>query len=278
MKMADVGFAPVSLKCKVCGGDIVNNYLSGTCSCANCGNKWSIEDVIPNYSKYSRIITSINKAHSLLEGNPKFATINEAKLLFKTTTVECNGMNDAVSAELAKLCHEGQAKAEKLAAYTKGKELIEKKSYKSAMNELKKNPGYRDTEQLIAQCEAGIKEEQKKQIPWAVVFSLIIPATLGIYLYEKFGMPLGGVIPICLVCSAGLGFLVYRGGGLAIAIKIVSVLLAVPLTIFAILAYACHLSTGLSVAIAIGAPIAILIIAGIYDKLTSSGERKKGNG
>ena len=60
--MAELNITPVSLKCKICGGDIVNNYLAGTSYCANCGNRWSITDLYPDYAKYQRIIANITKA------------------------------------------------------------------------------------------------------------------------------------------------------------------------------------------------------------------------
>ena len=119
--MPDVNATPISLKCKVCGGDIVNNYLGGTCVCANCGNKWAIADVIPNYDKYTRIIASIAKANEIIESETKVASANEAKLLFKTAVMECSKLNDAVSADLIRICNDGLARSEKYAIYIKGK-------------------------------------------------------------------------------------------------------------------------------------------------------------
>ena len=86
--MPIVTATPISLKCKVCGGDIVNNYLAGTCVCANCGNKWAIADIIPDYHKYERIIGSISKADDILNSETKVASANEAKLLFKQAVIE----------------------------------------------------------------------------------------------------------------------------------------------------------------------------------------------
>ena len=57
--MAELNITPVSLKCKICGGDIVNDYLVGTSRCANCGNRWAIADLYPDYAKYQRIIANI---------------------------------------------------------------------------------------------------------------------------------------------------------------------------------------------------------------------------
>ena len=101
--MSDVNATPVSLKCRICGGDIVNNYLAGTAQCANCGNRWNIADVIPDYGKYSRIIASINKANDIVESDSKAASGNEARLLFKTAIMDCGKFNDPVSADLIRI-------------------------------------------------------------------------------------------------------------------------------------------------------------------------------
>ena len=257
--MPDVNATPISLKCKVCGGDIVNNYLGGTCVCANCGNKWAIADVIPNYDKYTRIIASIAKANEIIESETKVASANEAKLLFKTAVMECSKLNDAVSADLIRICNEGLAKSEKYAIYIKGKNFYEKKSWNSAVKELGKVAGYRDADAMVEICKEEIEKERKKQIPWAVVFSLIIPAAVSLFLREQFNCPWAVCVILFLLGSAGLGYVLYRGGVLAVIIKIVSFLAATPLILFSILAYALHLPTVLSVIIAIVGPIAAFI-------------------
>ena len=95
---------PISLKCKVCGGDIVNNYLAGTSYCANCGNRWSIADLYPDYAKYQRIIANITKANDIVESENKAASANEAKLLYKTCVIECTKFNDPISSDLIRIC------------------------------------------------------------------------------------------------------------------------------------------------------------------------------
>ena len=233
--MQETTVAPTSLRCKVCGGDIVNDYRAGVCTCANCGNKWSIEDLIPDYAQYSRILSSFNKANDTLSGANTVAATNEAKLLYKVAASECGKINDAVSADLLKLCDEGQAKATDLGIYIKGKDLYNKASYDSAIRELSKLPGYKDSDNLIKQCRAKLDEERIKGIPWAVIFSLIVPAILAIVLKEKAGWHLAVVIPIFLACSAGLGYVLYRGGAVSIIIKVISFLCATPLLIFIVL-------------------------------------------
>ena len=76
-EMSDVKATPVSLKCSVCGGDIVNNYLAGLSQCANCGNRWNIADVIPDYGKYSRIIANINKAFNGGAGEVDYLSVHD---------------------------------------------------------------------------------------------------------------------------------------------------------------------------------------------------------
>ncbi len=267
--MPDVNATPISLKCKVCGGDIVNNYLSGYSVCAHCGNKWSISDLVPDYNKYSRIIAGITKANEIIESETKVASANEAKLLFKTAAMECTTINDAVTADIIKMCNEGLIKADQYAAYIKGKTFYDKKSYHSAMNELKKIPGYRDADELVAKCDMEIRIERKKQLPWTIIFSLILPAILCLALYEFAGLTLWLAIPIALACSAGLGYVLYRGGVWSVVIKIISFLCAVPLILFAILRYGMHMESTPSLIIAIGAPIAFFVVIAILT------ERKK---
>lgn len=270
--MPDVNATPITLKCKICGGDIINNYLAGTSSCANCGNRWSVTDVIPDFDKYSRIIGNIAKANDILTNEAKVASANEAKLLFKQAVLECSKFNDAVSSDLVKVCNEGQAKADQLAVYYKGKTFYDKRSYKSAKKELSKVRGYRDADDMIARCDMEIEAERRRGIPWAVVFSLIIPASLGISLREFAHWPIVVCILLFLAGSAGLGYVLYRGGVPSIIIKIVSFLCAMPLIIFCILVYGLHMGPGISIVLAIIGPIMLFILFAV---LTEKIDKKK---
>ena len=258
--MPDVIATPVSLKCRVCGGDIKNNYLTGTCACLNCGNRWALADVIPDYAKYSKIIANINKANDIIESESKAASANEAKLVYKTAIMDCNRINDHVSSDLVKICEEGLKQVDIFATYIKGKNHFEKNSYSSAMHELVKVRGYRDADAMVEICKEEIEKQRKKQIPWAVIFSLILPAITGLFLREKCGWPWAVCILIFLAGSAGLGYVLYRGGVASVIIKILSFLAAGPIITFSILAYAFHVPTWISVIVAIGAPIALFIL------------------
>ena len=147
--MAEINITPVSLKCKVCGGDIVNNYLAGTSYCANCGNRWSIADLYPDYAKYLRIIANITKANDIVESENKAASATEAKLLYKTSIIECTKFNDPISSDLVRICEEGQKKAELLAVYAKGKGYFDKGSYNSALSTSYKVKGFRNADAMI---------------------------------------------------------------------------------------------------------------------------------
>ena len=87
--MSEQSVKPVSMKCKICGGDLANDYMLGACVCENCGNRWSITDLYPDYAKYQRIIANITKANDIVESDTKAASANEAKLLYKTSVIEC---------------------------------------------------------------------------------------------------------------------------------------------------------------------------------------------
>ena len=258
--MAELNITPVSLKCKICGGDIVNNYLAGTSYCANCGNRWSITDLYPDYAKYQRIIANITKANDIVESDTKAASANEAKLLYKTSVIECAKFNDPISSDLVRICEEGQKKADLLAVYAKGKGYFDKQSYNSALSTLTKAKGFRDADAMIEICKEEIAKKRKRDIPWAVVFSLPLPAAVALFFRELFAWPWAVCILLFLLGSAGLGYVLYRGGVASVIIKILSFLAAGPIITFSILAYAFHVPTWISVIVAIGAPIALFIL------------------
>jgi len=258
--MSDVLATPVSLKCKVCGGDIKNDYLAGTCVCMNCGTRWSLADVIPDYAKYSKIIANINKVNDIIENETKAASANEAKIILKTAQMDCNRINDHVAADLNRLCDEGLKKVDQFSNYIKGKNNYDHKSYRSAIHDLSKVPGYRDADVIIEMCKLEIEAERRRQLPWSVIFSLIIPAALGLFLRETFRCPWAVCIILFLAGSAGLGYVLYRGGVPAVIIKVISFLAATPLIVFSILKYALHLPTAVSVILAIVGPIALFIL------------------
>lgn len=147
--------------CKMCGGELTHNHFDGTCTCANCGKKRAIIELYPGYAKYSRIITSIKKANTILNTRTTLAAADEAKLLLKQATDDCNSFNDVVSSELIKFCNEGLANVKRFESYCRGKHFFNNRSYKSALNELEKVRGYRDADELIARCK-GRPESRKK--------------------------------------------------------------------------------------------------------------------
>ncbi|MBO4449677.1 MAG: hypothetical protein J5777_03755, partial [Clostridiales bacterium] len=221
---------------------------------------WSLVDVIPDYAKYSKIIANINKANDIIENETKAASANEAKIIFKTTQMECNRINDHVAAELNRICDEGIKRADQFSNYIKGKYNYDHKSFRSAINDLSKVPGYRDADEIIEKCKIEIEAERRRQLPWSVVFSLIIPAAVGLFLRETFGCPWIVCILLFLAGSAGLGYVLYRGGVVSVIIKVVSFLCATPLIVYSILAYALHVPTVLAVIIAIVGPIVLFIL------------------
>lgn len=261
--MPDVYVTPVSLKCKICGGDIINDYLVGTSRCANCGNRWAIADLYPDYAKYQRIIANITKANDIVESENKAASANEAKLLFKTSVIECAKFNDPISSDLIRICEEGQKKADLLAVYLKGKTYFDKGSYSSAVSTLSKVKGFRDADAMIEIAKEEIEKKRRRDIPWDVVFSMPLPAAVALFFREVCHWPWVVCILLFLAGSAGLGYVLYRGGVIEIIIKILSFLAAGPIILFSILAYAFHVPTVISVIVAIVAPIALFIVFAI---------------
>ena len=140
----------VSFTCKVCGGDLVYDYVAATCKCANCGNKWSIAELYP---KYARVIATINKASRILNSNTVLASADEAKLLFKQAINECSKIEDVISSDIIKICNDGLAEAEKLEIYCRGKYFFDNRSYRSALKELERVSGYKDADEMIKRCK-----------------------------------------------------------------------------------------------------------------------------
>ena len=261
--MSEVSATPITLKCKICGGDIVNDYLAGSCVCAHCGNKWPLAELVPDYSRYTHVITKINQANDLLAGEPRIETLEQAKLLFQSASRECDTFTGPIATDLIKVCRDGQTAIQNLKIYAKAKKQYDKKSYSSAKSEFKKIPGFKDSDELLKNCEVEIEKGRKKRIPLAVIVGMVIPAVLCVILKEVVGIPLLALIPIFLLCSAGVGYLIYRGGALAIVIDILSFLSAVPLILFMILAYGFHVPTVPSAIIAVAGPIVLIAIFGI---------------
>lgn len=140
----------VTFTCRICGGELVYDYLNATCRCANCGNKWSIAEMYP---KYASVIATINKASRVLNSKAVLASADESKLLFKQAINECGKFNDAISAELINFCNEGISQAEQLETYCRGKHFFNNRQYKSAIKELEKVRGYRDADDMLKRCK-----------------------------------------------------------------------------------------------------------------------------
>ena len=250
--------APASLKCKICGGDLVNHYLTGACVCAHCGNKWNLQDLIPDYGKYSRVIEKISQAQAMLDEKEDVTTAGQAQLIFKSASLECSAHPDAISSDLMRVCKEGEEKAEQVKHYAKGMMYFEKKVYKRALSEFEKIPGYKDVAELSEQCKTQIIIERKKRIPYAAIISLILPTILCIFMKEKLGLSLAIDIPCALIVAIGIAYAVYMDGTWAIILQIASFACAIPLIIFLVLAYGFHMDIGTSATIAVVAPIAVI--------------------
>ena len=139
----------VSSNCRMCGGELVFNYLTNACECANCGKKWAIPELYP---KYARITATITRANEILSSGTVLASADEAKLLYQQAIKECSKYNDTLSAELVKICKEGQIKAKQLEIYCRGKHFFDNRAYKSALVELDKVSGFRDADEMIKRC------------------------------------------------------------------------------------------------------------------------------
>lgn len=260
--MSENSTKPISLKCRICGGEIRNDYLSASCVCTHCGNKWPITDFFPDYNRHATAVEKIQHARSLMQEKPDVAKIAQAKLLFQQASTECFH-TDAISADLLKTCKEGMKEAEDLRHYATGISHMEKKNYRQALTEFERIPGFRDTNTRVEECKVLAEKDRKKHIPIAIVIGLILPTVIGVLLYEKTPVPLWAIIPVCLVLAAGCAYAVYLEKTLSIVIMVLSFLSAVPLILFMILAYGYHMEPGPAATIAIGAPVAFVIAAAL---------------
>ncbi len=252
-----------SLKCKICGGDIANDYLIGACICENCGNRWSMAELVPNYKDYSFVVEKLNRANELLADKEDAVQAGQAILLYKSAAMECVKHSDEIASDLMRLSKEGQARAERAKHYATAKAHFEKEAFRKALSEFEKVKGMKDADEKIEQCLAEIAAARKRRIPYAIVVGMIIPAIACLFLKEKLEVPVGLTIPAFLAGTAGLGYAVYLDGTLSVIVEIASFLLLVPLLLFLVLAYGFHVSTGLAAAIAVGVPLGIVILLAV---------------
>lgn len=251
---------PVSLKCNICGGDLDRDYLSAICVCENCGNRWEMSDLIPEMAEHSHVTEKIKRAIGLLSDIDDTVNLDQALVLFKSAEDDCLKLPGEVATDLLRICNDGEAQIETLKHYLLGKNAFEKTNYLKAKTEFEKIKNFKDSNQYIEKCEKEIVVSRKKRIPFAVIIGMIIPAVVSVYLHETFGVHFGICIPIFIVISVALGFLIYRGGTVAIIVEIISFIVIVPLLLFSIMAYGFHMKNALAIKIAIGVPLVLIII------------------
>ena len=258
-----VEIKPVSMRCKICGGKLVNDWLNGVCVCENCGNKWALSDMIPGFADYSRAVEKIKRAKELLNDTDSPASAGQALVLFKSAEADCTKFNDAYGAELIAICKEGRTQAQVIGHYSSAKNYFEKENYRRARDEFKKAEGFKDSEEYLPKCEEGIKAQRRKRIPYSVIIGMILPLILALVLREKVGLHIGICIPVFLVLSAAAAFAVYLEGSVSIIIEILSFVVSVPLLLFLILAYGFNMATMTALKIAVGAPLLIVVVIAV---------------
>ncbi len=139
----------ITYNCRICGGDLVYNYSDMNCKCANCGNKWTISELYP---KYEKVISTIRRAGEILNTKTNLSSADEARVLVRQAMNECSGNSDIVSSELVKICNSVLSETDKHDIYCKGKHFLDMKAYGSAIKELEKVRGYKDSDDLISRC------------------------------------------------------------------------------------------------------------------------------
>lgn len=258
-----VEIKPISARCKVCGGKLVNDWLRGVCVCENCGNKWDLSDMITDFADYSRVVEKIKRAHELLEDTDSSASAGQALVLFKSAESDCTRFNDAYGAELSAVCKKGKEQAGIIGHYAAAKSYFEKENYIKAHDEFKKAGGFKDSEEYLFKCDDGIKIQRKKRIPYAVIIGLVLPAVLTIVLHLKTGIDFWPCVAIFLASAAGAAYAVYLEGVLSIIIEILSFIVAVPLLLFLLLSYGFGMNITTASRISIGVPLLIVAVIAV---------------
>ncbi len=251
---------PLSLKCRICGGDLVNDYITASCACEHCGNRWAISDMIPKVKEYSHITEKLRKAVELLSDSKDRVDISRARSMLKSAEEDCLKESSDITSELLEICNGAQAQAEARLSYLAGKEYFEKKNYDRARSEFEKIRDYRDSVSYIEKCDEEILVARKRRIPFAVIFGMILPALLAVALHLGFNLHIALCIPIFLAGSALFAFGIYRGGALSVIVYILSIAFIIPVVIFIILTAAFHLGRTLSIILAIGIPVAVTVL------------------
>lgn len=272
IEMTDTDEA-ITLRCRVCGGVIVNDYLNASCVCGHCGNKWSMDEMLPGYKEYSKAIEQVGKANEILSQKTDVVSARQAKLMFERASSDCSLHPDAIALELLRSCEEGIQKADQIITYAKGKKCFDNRDYNQAMAEFQKIPGYKDADRLISECKDALEVSHRKRFPLACLVGMVLPAILCIFLREKAGFPLLADIPLFLILSAGMAYLVHKEKIPALFITILSLACAVPLLMFLLLAYVFHVDTVPAVILSIVIPlVASGLLSLLAGKTTKSGE------
>lgn len=255
-----------TLKCNICGGDLIRDYSAGLCRCGHCGNSRPLAEAEEGYKDFAHIIEKINKADSLTEGpDVGLKQAEEAVLLYKSAAAACTSQRYSdMSAEIRDLCKVRLEKAEKLKKYAQAKNYFDKKAFKKALNGFEQLKEYRDSDILAAACRDKLAEAQKKRIPYAAAVGPILPAILFFILIENTDMSLAACVLIFAALAAVLGYAVYLHGVFSAIIEVLSFVMLVPLLIFTVLVYLFHLSTGLSAGLSIGIPLALAIVIIVF--------------
>ena len=249
-------------KCRICGGDLANDYISGTCFCTHCGNKSPLAEADAHYADYEHIIKQLKSAEAAdMSGKNDLKLTEQALLMYKNALTACSLSKPMPQVEeIKKLCREKADICALRRKYLAAKEHFENKAYSKAYDELKELKDYEDAEELIAKCGEEIEKERKKRIPYSIGVGLILPAILFFFLREKYDVALAPIFAVSLI-AAGLDiFVIYRGGALAALVEVLSFVLLVPLLLFALLAYVLHLPVKTAAVAAVVLPVVIAVI------------------
>ena len=265
---------PISLQCSICGGRIVNDYLEAACVCAHCGNRWSMDELLPDYKDYARAVEQVGKANELLERKPDVVSAGQAKLMFQRAEEDCADRPDAIALEIMKSCQEGKELADRIIIYAKGKKSFDNKDYHQAITEFSKIPGFKDVDELVKQCNIGIENTREKRVPFTLILGLVLPIAICELILQLTGLHILIIIPIFLLLCGALAYVVFFEKVPPLLIEILSLVIAMPLAIFMILVHGFHMETKTAILIAVLAPLAVSAVFFAIPDITKKGSGK----
>ena len=95
-------------KCRICGGDLANDYIAGVCFCTHCGSRTPLAEADAHYADYEHIIKQLKSAETAdLSGKNDLKLTEQALLMYKNALTACSLSKPMPQVEeIKRLCRE----------------------------------------------------------------------------------------------------------------------------------------------------------------------------